>query len=84
MRFTVAGQGFDLDHDGVKQSLKGHKPVRDGRNKHFIHVRGVAWPVKQVLGLATGIDPISYPTSEAVRVLTRCGFVVGPDEKKEN
>jgi len=83
MKFKVGGQVFELDHDGVKQALKGQKPTGDGRNKHFIHVRGVAWPVKQVLSLATGISPIQYPTSEAVRVLTRCGFKVEDNQQKE-
>lgn len=81
MEFKVGGQAFELDHDKVREAIKGHRPRVDGRNKHFVQVRNVAWPVKQMLELAAGLDPVTYPTSEAVRVLTRCGFVVQRKDK---
>ena len=76
MDFTVGKQAISLDHQDVLDRLKGHTPPQHGRNKHFVTVNRKPWPVKAALAQAAGLDPVTFPTSEAVRVMTRLGFPV--------
>lgn len=74
MKFTVGGRMINLEHQDVITRLRGKEPPVHGRQKHFISVNGKAWPVKAALCEATGLDKVTFPTSEAVRVMTRLGF----------
>jgi hypothetical protein len=74
VKFTVAGRPLELEHQDVLDRLKGKEPKAHGRQTHFITVGRKAWPVKAALAEATGLDIATFPTSEAIRVLTRLGF----------
>lgn len=82
MQFTVAGRPIDLDHQAVIDRLKGKEPPQHGRQKLFITVNRKHWPVKAALSQASGVDVSAFPTSEAVRVLSRLGFQVNRVEAK--
>jgi hypothetical protein len=64
---------LDLTAGNVVERLRGQdpEPVRE----HFVEVLGSAFPPKQVLAAATGWDRNTFTTGEALRVLTRLGFV---------
>src|SRR5690349_20747132 len=70
---TVGGRPLDLTAGDVVERLRGQdpEPVRE----HFVEVLASAFPPKQVLAAATGWDRNTFTTMEALRVLTRLGFV---------
>jgi hypothetical protein len=76
VQFTVGRQPISLEHQDVIDRLKGKTPPVHGRQKHFVAVGRKQWPVKAALAESAGLDPVTFPTSEAVRVLTRLGFPV--------
>jgi hypothetical protein len=70
---TVGGRPLDLTAGDVVERLRGQdpEPVRE----HFVEVLASAFPPKQVLAAATGWNRNTFTTVEALRVLTRLGFV---------
>ena len=72
-RFTVAGQQFDLEAEGIENGLEDLLP--DPIHEHYVVVRGRRFPPKQVLSSATGLDRADFTTHQARRILRRLGFV---------
>src|SRR5213083_3707400 len=72
-RFTVAGQQFDLEPEGVESLLQGLLP--DPIREHYVVVEGRRFPPKQVIACATGLDRADFTTHQARRILLRLGFV---------
>jgi hypothetical protein len=71
----MAGVRYNLTQETVRAALVGERPNRI--NQYWIEVDGVAWPVKQALGIATGA---AVPQSQfAQRQLKAMGFVVHGD-----
>lgn len=82
--FKVGGQEVRLDHATVIDRLKGKTPpVPDGRNKQFVMVNRRRWPVKAAFSEASGLNVLTFPTGEAVRVMTRLGFPVTREDPKQ-
>ena len=75
MYFKLANQPFDLTADDVRTLLRGQLPedIRD----YWVEINGVRWPVKQVIGLATGIERRRFQSQNSRRLLNRLGFTVG-------
>ena len=78
MEFVVGGEKIALEQADVVKRLRGKEPPQHGRQKLFVEVGGRLWPVKACLAQSTlpALDVATYPTSEAVRVLKRLGFVI--------
>ena len=74
MKFTVGGRMINLERQDMISLLQGKTPPVHGRHKHFVLIGRKVWPVKSAVCEATGLDPLTFPTSEAVRVLNRLGF----------
>jgi len=72
-RFTISGHAFELEHDGIEETLGRVLP--DPVREHYVVVRGRRYPPKQVLACATGLDRADFTTHQARRVLKRLGFV---------
>jgi len=72
-QFTIAGQQFELEPDGVERSLDDLLP--DPVREHYVVVRGRRFPPKQVLSCATGLDRADFTTHQARRIMRRLGFV---------
>jgi hypothetical protein len=72
-RVTVGGRGRDITEEEVIRKMRGvePEPVRE----HLAEIAGISYPPKQVLETVTGWDRRSFTSLEAVRVLTRVGFV---------
>jgi hypothetical protein len=70
---TVGGRGREITEEGAIDKMRGvePEPVRE----HLVEIAGTAYPPKQVLETVTGWDRRSFTSLEAVRVLTRVGFV---------
>jgi hypothetical protein len=72
-KMTVGGRTLDLTAEAVLDRMREQdpEPVRE----HFVEMLESAFPPKQVLAAATGWDRNTFTTMEALRVLTRLGFV---------
>jgi hypothetical protein len=72
--FIINGKPIALSRAGVSKAMRGvaAEPVK----KHAVVVDGTRYPVKQVLGLATGLDRLDFTSATARRVLTKLGFQV--------
>jgi hypothetical protein len=62
-----------LTAEEVVERMRGQEP--EPVREHVVEVLAAAFPPKQVLAAATGWDRNTFTTMEAVRVLTRLGFV---------
>jgi hypothetical protein len=91
---VVGGREFDLTKDEVIRSMSDVRP--EPVREHFVVIGERPFPPKQALAQVTGWDRQTFTSMEAIRVLTRIGFVcqrridgrpVGlsadPDEQKE-
>ena len=72
-QFTVAGQQFELEPEGVERCVHGLLP--DPVHEHYVVVQGRRFPPKQVISCATGLDRADFTTHQARRILRRLGFV---------
>lgn len=72
-RVTVGGRGREITKEEVIRKMHGVEP--EPIREHLVEIAGIAYPPKQVLETVTDWDRRSFTTLEAVRVLTRVGFV---------
>lgn len=72
---TVAHREVQLDADEIRRLLCDVLP--DPLHKLYVAVDGRRYPPKQVLALATGLDPADFNTHQARNILSRLGFTVG-------
>ena len=70
--FVLNGKRFSCSRSQVFAAVKDQVPRRIDKYKIAIH--GVEFPPKQVLELLTGMEPISFTTMDAQRVLKKLGF----------
>jgi hypothetical protein len=70
---TVGGRGRDITKEEVIRMMRGIKP--EPIREHLVEIAGTAYPPKQVLETVTDWNRRSFTSLEAVRVLTRVGFV---------
>ena len=80
MRFTVAGQQFELERAGVERTLERELP--DPVFEHYVVVRGRRYPPKQVVSCVTGLDRADFTTHQARRILMRLGFVAARSSRE--
>ena len=77
MMFQIGGQSYEIDRDRIVKATNEVKPnPSDGRNKHYVHLHGSAYPIKQVVHLATGLPHIAFTAQHAHRILAALGFEV--------
>jgi hypothetical protein len=72
-RVTVGGREREITKEEVFQKMRGVEP--EAVREHLVEIAGTAYPPKQVLETVTDWDRRSFTSLEAVRVLTRVGFV---------
>ena len=70
---TVSGRRREITEQEVISKIRGVEP--DPIREHLVEIAGTAYPPKQVLETVTDWDRRSFTSLEAVRVLTRVGFV---------
>ena len=75
VRGIVGGREFDLTKDEVIRRMRDVQPERIQEHFVVINQNEGPFPPKQVLAQVTGWDRQSFTTMEAIRVLTRTGFV---------
>ena len=84
MRFIIDGQGYEIKRDGVLNAARGVPPKPfDGRNKYFVELHGLRYPIKQLLHLVTGLPYTGFFNAQyAHHILKKLGFTVRSLELK--
>ncbi len=70
---TVGGRERDITKEEVIRKMRGVEP--EPIREHLVEIAGTTYPPKQVLEGVTDWNRRSFTSLEAVRVLTRVGFV---------
>lgn len=73
VRGVVGGRDFDLTKEEVIRRMRDVEP--EPIREHFVVIGEKPFPPKQVLAQVTGWDRQTFTTMEAIRVLSRIGFV---------
>ncbi len=78
MRFVIGGRGYEINRDSVLNSTRGVSPKPfDGRNKYYVELHGLRYPIKQPIHLVTGLPYTAGFTAQyAHHILTKVGFTV--------
>jgi len=78
MRFVINSHGYEINRDSILNATRGIAPKAfDGRNKYYIELHGLRYPIKQPIHLVTGL-PYTGPfgAQDAQRILKKLGFTV--------
>src|SRR4030067_731706 len=78
MRFVINSHGYEINRDSILNATSGIAPKAfDGRNKYYIELHGLRYPIKQPIHLVTGL-PYTGPfgAQDAQRILKKLGFTV--------
>lgn len=72
-RVKVGGRDREITEEEVIRKVRSVEP--EPIREHLVEIAGTAYPPKQVLETVTGWDRRTFTSLEAVRVLTRVGFI---------
>jgi hypothetical protein len=75
--FTIGGKEVTLTKRSIEEAVRKTEPGPIRR--YSVIVKGVRYPIKQVVSLASGQPPAAFIATDAYRVLTRLGFEVEAD-----
>jgi antitoxin HicB len=78
MRFIIDGRGYEINRESIVSATKGVPPKAfDGRNKYYVEVHGLRYPIKQIVHLVTRLPYAGYFNAQyAQHILKKLGFVV--------
>jgi hypothetical protein len=74
LRFTLAGQTFEKQRNDFIMSIADKQP--GSIRKYSTSIKGVPYPIRQVVSSATGLPPIAITSQEAFRVLVKFAFTI--------
>jgi hypothetical protein len=72
--FTIGGKRVVLSKNAVEQAVRNAVP--GPIKKYSVLIRGVRYPIKQAIALASGQPIAAFISTDAHRVLRRLGFEV--------
>jgi predicted RNase H-like HicB family nuclease len=80
MRFTIDNESYEINRDNILNATRGVPPKPfDGRNKYYVEIHGLKYPIKQLLHLVTGLPYVGCFNSQyPERILRKLGFTVIP------
>lgn len=81
MQIKHAGRFYNLERRNIENVLKSAEP--ENGQRFFIASGGKKYPLKQVFSLATGVPTMAFPTNQAFSVLSRLGFAIIDERRKE-
>jgi len=77
VKFTIRGKVYDITREDVVNAVKDVEPEPlIGKRKYYVEINGKQYPIKQVVGLVTGLPRIAFTAMDAYRILTKLGFEV--------
>ena len=75
--FTIRGKRFDIEKNDIINAIKDIAPEPlTGRRKYYVEINGRRYPIKQVIGIVTGLPRIAFTAMDAYRILIKLGFEV--------
>jgi predicted RNase H-like HicB family nuclease len=78
MRFVINNEVFKISREDILDATK-NVPGKsfDGRNKYYVELHGLKYPIKQPIHLVTGLPYTGrFGAQDAQRILTKLGFKV--------
>lgn len=78
MRFIIGGYSYEIDRDNIINATRGVPPKPfDGRNKYYVELHGLRYPIKQTIHLVTGLSYTGGFTAQyAHHILKILGFTI--------
>lgn len=78
MRFIIGGKSYEIDKDIILNATKGVPPKPfDGRNRYYVELHGLKYPIKQIIHLVTGLSYTADFTAQyAHHILKKLGFAI--------
>jgi antitoxin HicB len=78
MRFVIGNEGFEINREDILNATRGiHPKGFDGRNRYYIELHGLKYPIKQPIHLVTGLPYTGrFSAQDAHRILTKLGYAV--------
>jgi antitoxin HicB len=78
MRFIIDGQGYEIKRDSIFNAARNVIPKQfDGRNRYYVELHGLKYPIKQLLHLVTGLPYTGFFNAQyAHHILRKLGFIV--------
>ncbi len=78
MRFIINGHGYEITRETVNSATRSVSPKPfDGRNRYYIELHGLRYPIKQVIHLVTGLSYTADFTAQyAHHILSKLGFTI--------
>jgi predicted RNase H-like HicB family nuclease len=78
MRFVISGHSYEISREDILEKSRGILPKpRDGRNRYYIELYGLKYPIKQLIHLATGLNYTGpFGAQDASRILKKLGFTI--------
>ena len=78
MRFIIGGHSYEIARDNIIKATRGIPPKPfDGRNKYYVELHGLKYPIKQIIHLVTGLSYTADFTAQyAHHILKKLGFTI--------
>jgi len=78
MIFVIGNEGFEISRETIFKATKGVPPKQfDGRNRYYVELHGLKYPIKQPIHLVTELPYTGrFGAQDAHRILTKLGFTV--------
>jgi antitoxin HicB len=78
MIFVIGNEGFEINRETILKAIKGVSPRPfDGRNRYYVELHGLRYPIKQPIHLVTELPYTGrFGAQDAQRILTKLGFTV--------
>jgi antitoxin HicB len=78
MRFIIGNESFEIKREDIINATQGiHSKGFDGRNRYYVELHGLQYPIKQPIHLVTDLPYTGrFGAQDAHRILTKLGFAV--------
>ncbi len=78
MKFIIGGHSYEINREDILVATRGVAPKPfDGRNKYYVELHGLNYPIKQIIHLVTGLSYTEDFTAQyALHILKKLGFSV--------
>ncbi len=78
MRFVIDSHAYEISRDIILDATRGIPPKPfDGRNRYYVELHGLKYPIKQPVHLATGLPYRGFFNAQyAYHILNKLGFPV--------
>jgi antitoxin HicB len=78
MRFIIGAKSYEIDKSAIIRATNGVSPKPfDRRNRYYVELHGLKYPIKQTIHLVTGLSYTTDFTAQyAHHILKKLGFTI--------